>query len=284
VCKLFVLWALFLKVSCGLPLASEMPCPFTRILSVARPAMQGNDVFILQNLLQRTFDFKPTYGSYDNLTSYFVHKFQEQVGLPSEGVFDVSTANIFLAKNLPDNYKDSGVIPSGYLYKMYIPVYANRSIETMGTLYWHNGTILHQFTVRTHGQNSNTTGLALNELCSDGSTPTGLSSFDLNSPEDDPVSYGPYPVNRAVQGMAGNAAVVISDIRDGILMHTGEWPNWNPSMPMPNSHGCVHGHPLDIKYVWDVLVSLGIQVRENTNGKLPYPYSPQGLLSIELIE
>lgn len=28
-------------------------------------------------------------------------------------------------------------------------------------------------------------------------------SFDLNSPEDDPKSFGPYPVNRAVQGLRG---------------------------------------------------------------------------------
>lgn len=25
---------------------------------------------------------------------------------------------------------------------------------------------------------------------------------------------------------------LISNIRDGILMHTGEWPNWTPSDPM----------------------------------------------------
>jgi hypothetical protein len=42
----------------------------------------------------------------------------------------------------------------------------------------------------------------------------------------DPVSFGPYPVNRFVQGLEGNMKVVISDIRDGILQHTGEWPNW----------------------------------------------------------
>jgi hypothetical protein len=54
----------------------------------------------------------------------------------------------------------------------------------------------------------------------------GLMTFDLNSPENDPVDFGPYPVNRAVQGLKGNAFIVISNIRDGILLHTGEWPNW----------------------------------------------------------
>lgn len=87
-------------------------------------------------------------------------------------------------------------------------------------------------------------------------------TFDLNSPEDNPVDYGPYPINRAVQasvfvndngwngkGLEGNAKIIISDIRDGILMHTGEWKDWKPSENMPNSHGCVHGHPEDIKDV-----------------------------------
>jgi hypothetical protein len=52
---------------------------------------------------------------------------------------------------------------------------------------------------------------------------------------------------------------------------------------MPNSHGCIHGHPDDIKAVWQLLVELGVVVRNNTDGALPYPYKPQGLLSVELI-
>ena len=56
-----------------------------------------------------------------------------------------------------------------------------------------------------------------------------------------------------------------------------EWPNWNPSMPMPNSHGCIHGHPEDIKMVWKILTNqLGVKVNYNVGGKLPYPYKPQG--------
>ena len=98
--------------------------------------------------------------------------------------------------------------------------------------------------------------------------------FDLNSPESDPKEYGcdprscilagvsaletclsrvslslrsPYPVNRAVAGLRGNAAWLMkndaSTIRGGILMHTGEWANysdWQPPLPMPNSLGCIH--------------------------------------------
>lgn len=140
-----------------------------------------------------------------------------------------------------------------------------------------------------------------------------------------PVSYGPFPVNRAVQGILGNAALLESvydfhtispsvslsnslllhSIRDGILMHTGLWPDWDPSMPMPNSHGCIHGHvwspssviivqfflfwpsslqPDDINKVWQILVGIGVQIRPNTFGALPYPYKPQGLLSVEQID
>ena len=39
----------------------------------------------------------------------------------------------------------------------------------------------------------------------------------------------------------GNAAIgknkddtFLSDYRSGILLHTGEWKNWNSSLPMPN--------------------------------------------------
>jgi len=262
-----------------------MPCPFTRVLSVQNPLLSGNDVYILQNLLLRTVPETPTNYEYDTDTEASVSKFQSFFGLNPTGVFDVNTASTLLTNNLNDNYKDNGTIPDGFLYKVYIPLYSNRSIETQATLYWKNGTILHQFTVRTEGQsNTNATGRPMNELCSSGSTPTGLMTFDLNSPEPDPIEYGPFPINRAVQGVLGNAEIVISNIRDGILMHTGEWPNWNPSMPMPNSHGCIHGFPLDIKYVWKVLVENGVVVRNNTFGQLPYPYKPQGILSIELLD
>jgi hypothetical protein len=39
-----------------------------------------------------------------------------------------------------------------------------------------------------------------------------------------------------------------------------------------------------IKTVWTTLVGLGVEVRPNTNGALPYPYKPQGLLSVELVD
>jgi len=263
---------------------AQMPCPFTRPLVLQNPPLNGSDVYILQKLLSRAIPATPVSEYYDEKTQAAVLQFQTNNKIAASGTFDPQTANALLSGYIDDGYKDDGTIPKGVLYKMHIQVYSNRSIETQGVLYAGNGSVLHVFTVRTQGQNDNTTGLPMNQFCGDGGTPTGLMTFDLNSPENDPVDYGPYPVNRAVQGLQGNAAIVISDIRDGILMHTGEWPNWNPTMPMPNSHGCVHGHPQDIEQVWQLLVSIGVQVRPNTFGALPYPYPTQGLLSIEQID
>lgn len=91
-------------------------------------------------------------------------------------------------------------------------------------------------------------------------------------------------MNRAVLGLQGNAAFAYPFVRNGILLHTGEWENWNPSMPMPNSHGCMHAHPDDIARVADLLGNLQVQARPNPFGQLPYPFSPQGLLSVQLMD
>ena len=141
-----------------------------------------------------------------------------------------------------------------------------------------------------HGSNAwpsfNSSGPGLNQFAPDGDTPTGLMSFDLNSPEPIPKLYGPYPINRAVLGLKGNAQWSLPHIRNGILMHTGEWhqyAGWNPPQPMPNSAGCIHAWPTSIEDVWHALVAEGVQVRKNPFGVLPYPYKPQGLLSVELV-
>lgn len=183
--------------------------------------------------------------------------------------------------------------PCGYL-QLHVPVHRNRSIETVATLLSATNNVLRTFTVRTHGHNAdaaspwpdfNSTDPGLNEFSPSGATPTGLTLFDLNSPEDVPKLYGPYPVNRAVQGLRGNSAFLIPRIRNGILLHTGQWPGWTTAMPMPNSAGCIHAYPEDIEAVWSILTSqLGVEVRNNTNGQLPYPYAPQGLLSVELVD
>lgn len=52
----------------------------------------------------------------------------------------------------------------------------------------------------------------------------------------------------------------------------------------PPPAGCIHSWPENIESIWHILVSLGVQVRNNTNGQLPYPYKSQGLLSVELVD
>ena len=68
-------------------------------------------------------------------------------------------------------------------------------------------------------------------------------------------------------------------------MHTFEIPSWHPPMPMPNTEGCIHTWPSSLKYITDLLVSMGIQVRKNVGaGAIPYPFKPQGLLSLVQID
>ena len=43
--------------------------------------------------------------------------------------------------------------------------------------------------------------------------------------------------------------------------------------------GCVH-IKASVKKIWQTAISLGVAVRNNTNGKLPYPYKPQGVVSV----
>ena len=48
--------------------------------------------------------------------------------------------------------------------------------------------------------------------------------------------------------------------------------------------GCIHSWPQNIENVWHLLVSIGVQVHNNTNDQTPYPYKCQGLLSVEQID
>lgn len=167
----------------------------------------------------------------------------------------------------------------------------NRSVEVTARLLDKNNQVLYNFTVRAHGRDAdnvprpwpdfNNSNDGLNMFSPDGNTPTGLMTFDLNAPEPDPKSFGPYPVNRAVSGLRGNAVFLVPHVRNGILLHTGEWPGWQPPMPMPNSEGCIHSWPEHIERIWHLLVGLGVEVRPNSGGALPYPHVPQGLLSVE---
>eukprot|EP01040_Poterioochromonas_malhamensis_P024952 gene24952-31011_t len=179
----------------------------------------------------------------------------------------------------------------GYLYKFHIPVHKNRSIEIFSTLYDAKGNVLLKFRSRTHGHRDDGSeatwpdygngDIGLTEYVDDGNTVTGLVEMDLNSPEPSPAIYGPWPVNRVVRGLDGNALLLVPNIRDGLLIHTGNWTteevDWNPTKDMPNSSGCIHAHPSDVERIYKLLVKLGVQVNDNPFSGKNYPYKPQGI-------
>jgi len=243
---------------------SQMPPPFTRVLCYVPGApLTGHDVIILQNLIIRCPAVNSSLslsGTFDQATQTAVRAFQTANNLSVDGVFGPASANELLNLYSCDGYKDLGrpasYYGSQYLYKFHFQVFRNRSYETMGALYDANNVLQMNFRIRTHGFDntthppwphwSNTVGL--NMFTSNGNTPTGLAEADLNSPEDDPASYGPFPVNRMINGLEGNAKFLLdhnNPIRSGILLHTGEWrtvSDWTRDEDMPNSEGCIHAH------------------------------------------
>lgn len=54
---------------------------------------------------------------------------------------------------------------------------------------------------------------------------------------------------------------------------------------MPNSSGCIHAHPADVEAIYNILTQkLGVKVNENTFSGKNYPYKPQGIGVIELVD
>lgn len=185
---------------------------------------------------------------------------------------------------------------------MHVPLHRNRNIETIATLYeCINGDTtpkyLHSFKIRARGGTKD--GHPLNQLTTNGDTPTGMSQIDLNTrfPESKLTRlFGPYPILRLTKGIQGNVAIgkdsavdakgnkkdtFLNNYRFGILVHTGQWKDWNLSLPMRNSLGCLKVHPEDQRKIAMKLRSIGILERKNTFGKLPYTPESQGYISIE---
>jgi len=264
--------------------------------------MTGNDVIIAQTLLKRDAAVGSTLsvtGTFDKDTEAATIAFQNANSFKGTGILDSASASLLIAKYEADGYKDSGFTAAsmGYMYKVHIPVHSNRSIETDATLYDKDNNVLLTFRVRTHGHRITGTqawpdygngDVGLNQFTSSGNTVTGLVEIDLNTPEPDPAVYGPWPVNRIVRGLDGNAATLLPNIRDGLLIHTGNWTtdsvDWNPTLDMPNSSGCIHGHPSDVEKIYQILEGLGVKANENTFSGKNYPYTPQGIAVIELID
>jgi len=261
---------------------TDMPLPFTRTL---RENDTGNDVVIAQNLLRRSpyvpKDVNFTSGVFDKESVLATTKFQSGNGLADDGVVGVDTAQLLLDLHTKDNYSHISSLPDGYSYLITIDVFSDRDKEVNATLFGKDDQSVlqpvHTFRVRLHGKS-----YAPNQFSRNGDTPTGLAEIDLNTPEDDVKDFGPYPINRFVRGLDGNLGFLVPHIRNGLLVHTGEWAGWTPDKPMPNSDGCVHGHPTDIDKIAQILQEqLHVKARNNTFGQLPYPYKPQGLISIQ---
>ena len=288
-----------------------MPAPFTTPLRLGNDSLQ---VRVLHHLLARTptgagnvTDLDGT--AYGAATASAVIAFQTDgfaalgTPLPPTGVVDRATALALLDDAFTDDhYQDDGRSAAdhgaAYLYKILIPVHRNRSVQTNATFLDKHNNVLFRFPVRSKGHvhdgcgaplpeawpNFNDTGFGLNQFSSGGMTPTGLTELDLNSPEGVDKLYGPYPVSRFVRGLSGNAAFLVPDLRNGILIHTGEWPGWKEGEPMPNSAGCVHTWPEDVKRVWKTAtLKCGAEVRKNPFSALPYPFTPQALVSVFLV-
>ena len=292
-------------VSADAASTSVFPAPFTRTLTLQTPLLNGTDVLVLQQLLRRApgcAALSPAPSIFDADTAKLLACFQNSTTL------DPPSAERVLRELSSDGVVDDGQPASatGHLFKLLIPVHGNRSIETEAVLLDGSGAELMRLPVRTHGHNvdaagrpindrswpdfhddgcPNSTGtrgcVGLNAFSSYGMTPTGVSEIDLNTPEDDPRLYGPFDVLRFVSGRSGNAGFLLPRVRNGILVHTGAWANasgWTPDQPMPNSAGCVHTHPSALQRLGQLLKSrCGVVARPNTDGRLPYPYSPQGL-------
>jgi len=286
---------------------SSMPLPWTRVLS---SGMTGNDVYILQNLLLRDQAVAAlpnplvVSSTYDAATQQAVQAFQEAHGLTvsPDASFGEESANAILSLHSQDGVRDSGFTAAslGYLYKIHVPVHQNRSIETTATLYDANNVVLLEFTVRAHGHRDNDDGtlpwpdfgdgdVGLNTFSSNGMTTTGIIEIDLNTAEPNATLYGPWPVNRLVRGLQGNAQFLLPYIRDGQLLHTGNWTTastgeWNPTLPMPNSSGCLHAHPSAVEKIASLLTSVcGVTVNENPFSGKNYPFKPQGIMVVEAI-
>ena len=149
----------------------------------------------------------------------------------------------------PDGWKDEGIRAGlmGYKYKLVLPTYRNRSIESDAALLDAHNRLLLRFRARLHGHDVDASGqridrawpdfsdvhcpdgaaaggcVGLNTLSTDGNTPTGLYEVDLVAPEGDARLYGPYPITRLVRGLEGNAQWLVPHVRSGLLLHTGAW-------------------------------------------------------------
>jgi hypothetical protein len=282
--------------------------PFTQEISVTNPVTCNNQVGILQNLLVRSDKVRALTASdsefnacYDAKTSAAVTEFQRANNLNNKpGVLDEATAIKVITDLLYDKYVDGGYWPNQYQWKVHVPVYKNRDLDTVS-----------KFSIRPDMRNPNkvvdlyimakTAGQYLtkrqpqsgntNDLSPNGATPSGLMTIDFVTPNMDLLGFGPWPINRVLRGLKGNAAIkfnlngnkktFVPHVRNGVYYHTGYWGGWRTvRQEMPVSHGCVHVHPAGIKHVYDTLMYYGIRPTSLYQNR---GFLERGLLSVEVM-
>ena len=195
--------------------ADVLPAPFSRVLNFTAGQewqLNGSDVLVAQHLMRRSPFARPVdsccSGVYDEDTANVVEAIQNGANLTNvtPGSIGVETARYLLETHTYDGYFDNGrsAREQGYLFKIIVPVHANRSIESTAQLLDADNKLLFSFPARAHGHDVLPNGqpddrpwpdydnenAGLNEFSPDGATPTGLSQVDLNSPEDDPKLFG----------------------------------------------------------------------------------------------
>ncbi len=89
---------------------NPMPLPFTRELKLQTPAMFGNDVMILQNMLTRlpkkeSNKSLDVTSKYDNATASACRHLQAVYNLTQTGIFDANAARVVLRHLSVDGYK-----------------------------------------------------------------------------------------------------------------------------------------------------------------------------------
>ena len=180
----------FLACAC---LVAAMPLPWTDAL---QPGASGKLVLIAQSLLNRDAAVNPKLavdGTFGPAMANALAAYQAAHQLTASRVFDAPTAESVLAEHSRDGVVDSGFTAGslGYLYKLHLPVHANRSRETVATLFDADNKVLLQFTARAHGYRDDgqertwpdfgNGDVGLNQFTNSGATVTGLVELDLST-------------------------------------------------------------------------------------------------------
>jgi len=103
---------------------NTLPSPWTRVLEVADPVMEGSDVVVAQNLLKRDASVSQLEinGEYDATTASAVSAFQKAHSLAVDGTMGAKTAQELLDCCSADGVTDDGFTAASRGYVKYVGV------------------------------------------------------------------------------------------------------------------------------------------------------------------